>query len=215
MELSMFDIDRFMMELATKRPIFHSEADFQHAFAWQLHEQFPDAKIRLEYPINVVNRRIYLDIFFTSPQKQLAIELKYKTRQIEVPNPDERYLLKGHSAQDIGRYDYLKDVSRLEQVSKNTSIEGYAILLTNDSGYWAGKVDKETIDMNFRLFEGREVNGSLAWLAHAGKGTTKNRTEPINISGRYPIQWKDYSQVSTHLGRTFKYLIFHITPLVT
>ena len=37
-----------MAALARVRPLFHSEADFQHAFAWQLHSAHPDARIRLE-----------------------------------------------------------------------------------------------------------------------------------------------------------------------
>ena len=36
-----------MAALARMRPLFHSEADFQHAFAWQLRSAHPDARIRL------------------------------------------------------------------------------------------------------------------------------------------------------------------------
>jgi len=34
--------------LAHCQPIFHSEADFQHALAWRLHELWPEARIRLD-----------------------------------------------------------------------------------------------------------------------------------------------------------------------
>lgn len=36
-------------DLLKERPVFHSEADFQHALAWSIHRVYPDAKIRLEY----------------------------------------------------------------------------------------------------------------------------------------------------------------------
>lgn len=70
--------------LARKRPLFHSEADFQHALAWLLHEQWPQARIRLEYPFTLNEKRCYLDVFVQQGEQQLAIELKYKTRETAV-----------------------------------------------------------------------------------------------------------------------------------
>ena len=37
-----------LAKLAKKRPVFHSEADFQHALAWELQLDDPTAGIRLE-----------------------------------------------------------------------------------------------------------------------------------------------------------------------
>ena len=44
----MLDIDGLMTGLAGTRKVFHSEADFQHALAWQIHEAMPESRIRLE-----------------------------------------------------------------------------------------------------------------------------------------------------------------------
>lgn len=44
-----FDIHAVMGQLAHRRPIFHSEADFQFALAWRIKETLPDYEIRLEY----------------------------------------------------------------------------------------------------------------------------------------------------------------------
>jgi len=46
--VNLAEIEETMAALARVRPLFHSEADFQHAFAWQLHSADPDARIRLE-----------------------------------------------------------------------------------------------------------------------------------------------------------------------
>ena len=46
---AMLDIPELMRELARERPLFHSEADFQHALAWRIHETISDCGIRLEY----------------------------------------------------------------------------------------------------------------------------------------------------------------------
>jgi hypothetical protein len=36
--------------LAALRPLFHSEADLQHALAWEFHHRWPDADVCLESP---------------------------------------------------------------------------------------------------------------------------------------------------------------------
>lgn len=37
-----------MRRLALRRPVFHSEADFQHDFAWEAHSMDPNLRVRLE-----------------------------------------------------------------------------------------------------------------------------------------------------------------------
>jgi hypothetical protein len=53
----MLDLESTLTALAFERRIFHSEADFQHALAWKLHERHPDAKIRLEVPSGRFDKR--------------------------------------------------------------------------------------------------------------------------------------------------------------
>ncbi|MFJ8834389.1 hypothetical protein, partial [Micromonospora aurantiaca] len=74
-----------MAELATVRPVFHSEADFQHAFAWTLHRLAPSVGVRLEVPQDgpqVLGRgRRHLDLLCLGADgHRTAIELKYFTR---------------------------------------------------------------------------------------------------------------------------------------
>jgi len=40
---SLLDPNQVLQTLALKRPIFHSEADFQHAFAWEIQTANPTA----------------------------------------------------------------------------------------------------------------------------------------------------------------------------
>jgi len=75
----MIDIKETLKALAEQRMIFHSEADLQHALAWNIHEQLPsDASIRLEMPFQAQNK-IHLDVWVKRNKSVLAIELKYKT----------------------------------------------------------------------------------------------------------------------------------------
>ncbi|MBI3914108.1 MAG: hypothetical protein HY327_07980 [Chloroflexi bacterium] len=102
--------------LSKYRPVFHSEADFQHAFAWEIHQRFPTASIRLERPFLSGNNQLHLDILVIREADILAIELKYKTRGLSLRLGDEQFALKDQSAQDLGRYDFIKDIQRLEQI---------------------------------------------------------------------------------------------------
>jgi hypothetical protein len=72
---AMIDMVSIMSQLSAQRPIFHSEADFQHALAWQLHETVADVQIRPErrrFP----DERLYVDIGMKTATTSFAIELK-------------------------------------------------------------------------------------------------------------------------------------------
>ena len=190
----MVEIRKFLASLAKQRPIFHSEADFQHAFAWEIHHWLPNASIRLELPILIGNQALHLDVWIASKGAVFAIELKYKTRALEVQLGRERFRLKNQSAQDIGRYDFIKDVQRLEQiVATRENAVGYAVLLTNDSAYWA-RSQRQTVDADFRLHQGRVLEGDLQWSDGASEGTKRGREDPLTLRGRYTINWQEYSK---------------------
>src|SRR2546422_1306182 len=112
--LPVLDLREILAGLAAQRPVFHSEADFQHALAWKLHQHDPAANVRLEKRISSFAKRIHLDLLFQSLSCELAIELKYKTRAAKFDHVDEHYDLLNQSAQDIGRHDFIKDIARLE-----------------------------------------------------------------------------------------------------
>lgn len=57
----MIYIASLLLSLAVEKPIFHSEADFQHALAWRIHTVMPDAKVRLEYRSRL-KETVYLDV---------------------------------------------------------------------------------------------------------------------------------------------------------
>src|SRR5258707_5236584 len=149
-------IENVIVELQKKRPIFHSEADFQHALAWEIHSYFPAAAVRLEIHPGRTGRREYIDIWVNHGGMTYALELKYKTRKIDVVYEGEEFHLLNHGAQDIGRYDFVKDVTRLEKfVVNHPESFGYALLLTNDVGYWQTTSNLGTADAHFRVHDGR------------------------------------------------------------
>ncbi|MCY4654656.1 MAG: hypothetical protein OXC95_16005 [Dehalococcoidia bacterium] len=187
----MLDVHEVMTELAKTRPIFHSEADFQFALAWQIREMMPDSEIRLEFNRNPLHQKgVYLDIWIRN--QRTAIELKYKTKPLFALDNGEVFLLKDQGAQDHGRYDLLKDVERVESVKR-----GFAIILTNEPSYWTeGSVRKDSNHYDFRIHEGRKLSGELRW-ADPEKNSAKSgsRQKPIELSGSYNLQWQDYSEI--------------------
>lgn len=207
------DLQAVMRTLAGKRPVFHSEADFQHALAMEIARLDPAAQVRLEYrPLS--DERVYLDLWIGG-ERSLAIELKYKTRLISVEWQGERFDLANQGAQDLGAYDVWKDVQRLENVcSRRDGTEGYVILLSNDASYWNGSTNEGTVGGAFRLQEGRVASGGLFWASHAGDGTMRNREEPINLRGSYRVNWRDYSRLGTGAGLTFRYVIIPVAGIV-
>ena len=75
--------------------------------------------------------------------------------------------LKNQAAQDLGRYDFLKDVMRIESFEENNPNKkldcGYAVLLANDSTYWE-REGSTTLYRDFSLYNKREIpNTSLKW----------------------------------------------------
>ena len=148
----MISIHGLLADLATVRPVFHSEADFQHAFAWLLQRRNPELSVRLEVPIQVDASVFRLDVLASSGDGRVAVELKYKSRAISCSAADEEFRLTNHAAQDLGRYDYIKDILRLERLaSAHPQTSGYAVLLTNDPGYWTQARGVDSVDAAFRL----------------------------------------------------------------
>ena len=96
----MNDLDDILFKLGEKRPIFHSEADFQHSLAWEIHLQ-KNSELRLEYPYRKDPETIYqVDIVVLEKDKIIPIELKYKTKEFNKIIYKEMYSLKNHGADD-------------------------------------------------------------------------------------------------------------------
>ena len=205
--VDMLDIDRLMASLAATRKVFHSEADFQHALAWHIHQAMPESQVRLEVDVlQVEHRRRFLDIWL--PVEGIAIELKYKTRGFELEHDHESFVLRNQSAQTQGRYDFIRDIHRLELMRSQLKQckAGYAVLLTNDSSYWKLSARRDTVDADFRIHDGRAVSGVLAWANSANPGTVSGRESPIEIHGSYRLRWQEYSDFPERSYGSFRYL---------
>ena len=192
----MLNIRTLLTDLAKSREVFHSEADFQHALAWQIHQDKLERNIRLEYPVSAEDQQMYADIYL--PDEKIAIEVKYATRSLEPENKEESFALRDQGAQNLRRYDFLRDIQRLELMRSMPEFceVGHAVLLTNDWLYWECPRSQDTMDTAFRVHEGRKICGKLKWSKQpstGSPGTTRGRDESIQLKGSYCLHWKDYS----------------------
>ncbi|HUW15399.1 MAG TPA: hypothetical protein VM537_37155 [Anaerolineae bacterium] len=207
----MLELRGVLARFATRRPIFHSEADFQHELAWEIRESCracPACAIRLEAPFQALEKRGHLDIVVRCADGHAAIELKYKTRRLQTLVSAEEFSLLDQSAPDHGRYDFCKDIERLERfVSRNPDARGFALLLTNDPTYWKSPRKEDTVDADFRLHDKRVLAGRLKWQGRFSKGTVVGREAEINIRGAYRLAWQDYAAVDDQPHGRFRYAL--------
>jgi hypothetical protein len=206
------DVPAMLLALATQRPVFHSERDFQHALAWQIQQSYPQAHIRLEPR---PRRGIHLDVLVHAGGRRTAIELKYLGAALHATVDGELFDLPSQSAQDISRHDVIKDITRVEALlADGYADRGFVLVLSNDRSYWQQALRADTIDAAFRIHEGRVLAGTLSWAARAGRGTTVGRDTPLQLAGSYTCRWQDYCRVARADGQTalFRYLPIAVGP---
>lgn len=179
-----------MSVLADRRPVFHSEADFQFALAQAIASIDPKVEIRLEKPVTTQAGTVYLDLHCSYGDARTAIELKYFTRRWTDNVRGELFDLKHHSARDLARRYFVNDVKRLEAFAADTGGNGLAVMLTNDSALWTLSNRRGTRDAEFHIHEGQTLEGHLAW------GLEDNRLYSVDLHGTYDLVWSDYSRRS-------------------
>ncbi len=210
-----FDLLTILKTLAARRPVFHSEADFQLALAWIIHEQHPNAKVRLEYRPSKLKEKAYIDIWVECDGAIYAIELKYKTRGLHVTVAGEPFNLLDQNARDQARYDFCRDINRIETLAgAYPGLIGFAVFLTNDRGYWRTSGRNGNVDGAFQMHEDAKLSGKLEWAGHASAGTKKGRTDAICLKGAYALNWAPYSTYGDRGNNEFRMTIVPPMPAV-
>ena len=221
----MLEINDILKFLSKEKPVFYSEKDFQCLLGWQIKEKYPDMEVRSEVPIAKEDGKTeHIDLRVRNGKSKIGIELKYITEEFKTTIDEDKFNLKNHSANDLRCYDILKDIQRLESYVNNGEIDkGYSIVLTNVKSLWCQKKQKkETYYDNFRISDGKTVEGKLCWnkiingeTKKPADGTIKGRTKPIYLQGTYNLNWKEYSnnlsdEKESEKSGLFKYLLVEV-----
>lgn len=228
-----------------EKRIFQNEAQFQHELAIEIANNYldEDTKVILELSsvINVITdkngkssrKKDESDIIIkNSKGEYIVIELKYKTVESSYDrniygNIDLSY----QGAADLGKYDYLKDIYRIEQFKESQSesftinsvlkkyIAGYAIMLTNEDKYWlmSKELSSNNTDMNYCITDNDVIkNGiELKWQIikkrdgkEVGNGKPFQQRPPLQFRNKYKFKWVDYCDIENK--PKFRYLITNI-----
>lgn len=167
-----------MIEKLFADKCFLKEIQIQLAMGIELYK---DKKIEavLEKNIQLANKNsANVDIWFEHENTRYAIELKYKTKD----TGDGTFINQG--AQNNGKYDFVNDIHRVEQIVKQGFADkGFAILITNDPKYW-NVSRKNSAVSEFDLISGETLEGTYTprW---------KDRTEPIVLEKKHEVQWRE------------------------
>ena len=191
---------------------YFSEKDLQVNLAFYLNSRNFYDSIELEYfipnvmiPKNPNNNTFcpwqndfYIDLVVTKDGEYIPIELKYKTKVVQaqinrfgLPTRSAIDVVKTHSAQDLGRYDFWKDVRRVELLKKafsKTVKHGFCIFVTNDPAYMNQPRNRANYT-NFSMEPGQH-GPDMKWLRKGG--VSQNRPN-FMLDCPYTIDW-----VSTH-----------------
>lgn len=201
------DVDDVMRSLSVRRTVFHSEADFQHAFGHAIHDLGPDLHIRLE--VRQDNAE-YLDLLCFGASGRTAIEFKYATARWAGTDglTNEAFQLRNHAATDLMRRNFVFDIARLERFCAGApGTNGLAILLTNESNLWRepSPTRKRTRDHEYRIHQGAELTGTLKWAD--GLYPSNART----LIGSHLIQWQPFSVLPGQNGE-FNWTVAGCSP---
>lgn len=181
--------------LRTNNKLFYNERDFQINLAFFLKNTNYYDNVLLEYSLpasTMLNfSDIRIDIVLVKENLYFPIELKYKTKKVlgELNRFGETFsnveVLKNQAAQNIGRYSFWKDVSRLEVVKKNfaPNIEaGFCIFLTNDIYY---QKSPQGASGAFTMEAGTVLTGNINWKTLV---TIADYYPAILFKGKYKIE---------------------------
>lgn len=207
------EVGGLLRRLAQRRPVFHSEADFQHAFAWEAHQTDPALRVRLEtHP--EPNVRLDLLLSRTDLERHTAVELKYLTAGWSGDVDGEHFALKNHGAQDVRAYDVVKDIGRLERfVGTRRGWNGVFVAITNDASFWRPVTHGRATNADaFRIYEGVVLAGARAWGPSTGLGTMRNRESAIELIGSHRLAWENYAVVDNGPRGLFRALVLEVEP---
>lgn len=208
------NINKILIHLSKSRPAFHSEADFQFALAWSIKEIYDQrVQIFIEYPYISEFKKMYIDIVVLLDNKYfIPIELKHKTKETTIVYNNTSIRLGNQGASDLGKFDYLVDIQRIEYLKDTFGFEeGYSIMLTNDPTYYKSNTRK-TLSSEFDISNGLLKTGTLTWGQNSSIYKKNHRLESITLEDEYYLDWKIYSKTEVSFGE-FYILISMISKL--
>ena len=166
-------------------------------------------------------KKLYLDIVVSKKNdpEYLPIELKFKTKSLKLKRQlnrfgqgiDETAILADHLAQDEGRYDFWRDVRRLQLVCNRffpNVKNGIVVFVTNDSSYRnSPNKPVESVQFNMESEEkAKQLGCERGWKTPRDEyNDNQDKPRPVSrpdfeIEESFSLEWLKQSNVSFTLG---------------
>lgn len=187
--------------------LLFNERDFQiHLATWLRNSAnaYDDVDVEYYVPWQELNKvgnyfwesELRLDIVVKKDGDFCPIELKYKTKKVERQisrfdeiMDDKVIVMKNQGAQDLGMYDFWKDVRRVELVRKRFKRVkgGLAVFMTNDDYYKKGS------RMSSNSYSFNMTNGVHSPIKHwkSEDSTCAKTHKSFEVDSEYAIKWNN------------------------
>lgn len=190
--------------LESNEELLFNERDFQmHLATWLRNSAncYDDVDVEYYVPCQELDNYVWdselrLDIVVKKDSEYCPVELKYKTKKVErkISRFDEELagnvvVMKNQGAQDLGMYDFWKDVRRVELVRNRFERVkgGLAVFVTNDGFYTKGSKESSN-NYLFNMSAGKAHSKQKYW---AKPESTCAKTHPnFEVERKYSIEWK-------------------------
>lgn len=191
--------------LESNEELLFNERDFQmHLATWLRNSAncYDDVDVEYYVPCQELDNYVWdselrLDIVVKKDSEYCPVELKYKTKKVErkISRFDEELagnvvVMKSQGAQDLGMYDFWKDVRRVELVRNRFERVkgGLAVFVTNDGFYTKGSKESSN-NYLFNMSAGKAHSKQKYW---AKPESTCAKTHPnFEVEKEYTIDWYD------------------------
>jgi hypothetical protein len=211
-----------LRELSNRRPIFHSEADFQHELALELNRCGWECRLEVPIAIKVKGEKAKAEVDLIARsqngEKSTAIELKYVSEKLQTSCNRENFDLSKNWGVNLSRFDCLADWQRVASiVDSGYAQAGFAVFMTNCEDAWTRDLAKgknPPMAMEMSIHEGRKFRkgDALDWHPQTPSvgSVSKKRLPPyapIICPASVSCAWTDYSQVRAGKNGQFRYLL--------
>lgn len=198
--------------------LLFNERDLQMHLAHHLTGtgHYDDVDVEYYVPYEQLDNYIWknelkLDILVRKGEEFLPVELKYKTKRHckkiyrfneEMPNDVE--VLKNQGAQDLGMYDFWKDVRRVELVRNRFAAVkgGLAVFVTNDKQY-LNHCRETSNNYHFCMSEG--IHDTYRHWKNPDSSCARSHPD-FELERNYLVHWED----NVYEGVEFHYCIVEI-----
>lgn len=199
--------------LESNKELLFNERDLQmHLAMWLRNSttRYDDVDVEYYVPKSELENYIWdselrLDVVVKKDDEYCPIELKYKTQKVErrITRFDEELndkvvIMKNQGAQDLGMYDFWKDVRRVELVRKRFKRvkSGLAVFVTNDESYIRGS-KKSSNNYLLNMTEG--IHSKQKYWANPESTCAKTHSN-FDVEKEYSIEWhnKEVDGVEFH-----------------